>query len=82
MSLRKEAEKITAKIIPSRHLGDKTPEVLQQELFSLMNTKPAFRDKDWQKNHEKLLHKIGEIKDPRIRQGLFNKTHAMFNGEA
>jgi len=46
---RKTAEKISKGDILPQHLGSHSFETLGQELFSLDNTKPMFRDHDWHK---------------------------------
>jgi len=46
-SARKTAEKISKGIIPNQHIGSHSFETLWQEIISLGNTKPMFRDKKW-----------------------------------
>jgi len=47
MSAREIAEQITKGRQKPEHLGKKTPQVLAQEIFSILNTKEAFRGQDW-----------------------------------
>lgn len=63
------------------HLGKHTPETLTQELFSLKNTKPAFRDKKWHEKYEKILRLINEIPEKRVREGIQSKARALLTGE-
>lgn len=44
---RQEAKSITDGDSKPHHIGKKSGSVLQQELFSLINTKEAFRDSNW-----------------------------------
>ncbi len=46
-NFREQSEKITSGETKEKHLGKKTSNVLAQELYSLMNTKEAFRDSNW-----------------------------------
>lgn len=81
MSARKLAEEITKKLRVPEHLGKHTPETLQQELFSLRNTKPAFRDKKWQRRYDEIIAHINQIKDERTRTGIQSRATAMLSGE-
>jgi len=53
-SARKTAEKISKGIIPSQHLGSHSFETLYQEIISLGNQKPMFRDQKWYKKNRDL----------------------------
>jgi len=46
-SARKKAEKISKGVMENQHLGSHSFETLYQEIISLGNTKPMFRDKKW-----------------------------------
>jgi hypothetical protein len=46
-SARKTAEKISKGLTQNQHLGSHSFETLYQEIVSLGNTKPMFRDKEW-----------------------------------
>jgi len=81
MSARKIAEKISKGIMESQHLGSHTPETLQQELFSLRNTKPMFRDSKWRKRFDRISEEISRIKDERTRNGIKSRARAMLSGE-
>ncbi len=53
-SARDIAKKITDEVIPNTHIGNHTIESLSQEVFSLRNTKPMFRDSKWKKQFLKI----------------------------
>lgn len=78
---REQAETISEGKAEEHHIRKHTPETLQQDLFSLMNTKPAFRGKGWNEKYERIQRLIDDIKDPRIKNRLRNKARAMFEGE-
>jgi len=78
---REQAEAISEGEAEAHHIGKHTPETLQQELFSLMNTKPAFRNKSWNDKYERVQRLIDDIKDPRVKRRLRDKAKAMFQGE-
>ncbi len=46
-SVRVISKKISEGKLPSQHFGSHSFETLWQEIFSLGNTKPMFRDKKW-----------------------------------
>jgi len=75
------ARELAKEMSAPSHLGKHTPETLTQELFSLRNTKPAFRKEEWFDKLEKITRLIREIKDPRVKQGLENRVKAMMSGE-
>jgi len=81
MSARKIAESISNKLRETEHLGKHTPETLQQELFSLRNTKPMFRDSKWRKRFDRITEEISRIKDERTRTGIKSRARAMLSGE-
>ena len=59
------------------HVGRKTPEVLVQELFSLVNTDPAFRKKNWNEtmtNTVNELKNLGDAIGSKKRKDLFQKV--------
>lgn len=49
-SAREKSKEITQSIVKPSHLGKHSFETITQELISLSQTKPMFRDKDW--NHK------------------------------
>lgn len=61
-SAREIAKKITDAKLEPQHLGKYSAEMIDQEIFSLGNTKPAFRDQKWIKKfttiHEEIMKKI------------------------
>ena len=63
------------------HIGKQTSETLDTELFSLKNTKPAFRDGKWQKRFNYVEAEINQVKDERTKQGLVNRLKAIRGGE-
>jgi len=81
MSARKIAESISRGLRENEHLGKHTPETLQQELFSLRNTKPMFRDSKWRKRFDSISENISRIKDERTRNGIKDRAQAMLSGE-
>jgi len=44
---REIATEITERIRKPQHIGKKTPQVLAQEIFSIINTKKPFRGTSW-----------------------------------
>ena len=56
--IRKTAEAITEGKIPNQHLGDQNYETINQEIFSLRNTKPAFRAGKWNKQFDTVKDSI------------------------
>jgi len=81
MSLRQKAEQITKGNREPEHLGSHTPETLIQELFSLKNIKPMFRDSKWRDRYDKIYRQIEAIKDKRLRAGIYNKAAQCLSGE-
>lgn len=81
-SAREISEEISKGEKEPEHLGKHTPETLQQELFSLKNTKPDFRDKIWFAKFERIKRIVYDMKDIRVREGLLSKADSMFDGEA
>ncbi len=59
-SAREIAKKITDGKLEPQHLGKYTKEMIDQELFSLENTKPMFRDLKFQKRFETVRKAIME----------------------
>ncbi len=57
-SARKIAEKISDGKELHQHLGSHSFETLQQELFSLANQKPMYRDSKWYKKADKIYSEI------------------------
>ncbi len=55
---RKTAEKITEGTIQTEHLGEQNYETINQEIFSLRNTKPAFRAGKWNKRFDSVKDSI------------------------
>jgi len=55
---RQTAEKITEGKLPAQHLGEQNYETINQEIFSLRNTKPAFRAGKWDSRFEKVKESI------------------------
>lgn len=78
---RQHAKAISEEKEEPHHLGKQTKETLDQELFSLKNTKPAFRDGKWKKRYDYVAAAIEIIKDERTKQGLVSKLRAIRGGE-
>ena len=57
-SAREIAKKITDGKLEPQHLGKYSAEMIDQEIFSLGNTKPAFRNLKWIKSFENLRFEI------------------------
>jgi len=57
-SAREESKQITSGIKEPSHLGKHTFETLYQEIVSLANEKPMFRDRDWFKRKNNVLANI------------------------
>jgi len=57
---RETAEKITEGKLPTQHLGKFTAPMIEQELFSLANTKPAFRDTKFADKFDEITKAIME----------------------
>ena len=64
---REIAKRITRGEEENQHLGNYSVEMLVQEIFSLGNVKPAFRDAKWHRKAEQLQRVAEGIKDPRIK---------------
>jgi len=77
------SEAITEGNIGPQHLGKHTPETLTQEVVSLGNTKPMFRNKDWTTRAYKIKATIrSQMKEnPRFYQGLLGKIDGIIQGE-
>ncbi len=71
-SAREIAKKISEGTTDPQHLGKYTKEMIDQELFSLENQKPMFRDSKWKKRVESvrkaIMEKISRNKDSIICQ--------------
>ena len=57
---RKTAEKISKGVIENQHLGSHSSKTIDQELYSLENTKPMFRDSKWHKSCKTLRENISK----------------------
>ena len=53
-SARETSKKITDGVLPAQHLGEQSYETINQEIFSLRNTKPAFRAGKWDSRFDKV----------------------------
>lgn len=78
---REQAQEITETKTEPHHMGEHTAETLTQELFSLANTKPAFRDKKWQANWESINEQVSNLKNERIKRRIRDKAQALLSGE-
>jgi len=59
-SARETSKKITEGVLPAQHLGKFTAPMIEQELFSLGNTKPAFRDSKFDDKFDEITKAIME----------------------
>ncbi len=59
-SARRQAERITEGLDAPHYIGKITPEAARAYIFSILNTKPAFRTKVWTKNWKKVLNSYVE----------------------
>ena len=57
-SAREEAEEITEGKKEPHHIGKYSLEIINQEIFSLENTKPMFREKKWNSRLEEIRKAI------------------------
>jgi len=57
---RQESMEISAGQKPEKHLGKFTAPMIDQEIYSMRNTKPAFRDGKWDKRFEAIEEAIME----------------------
>ena len=80
---RKTAEKITEGNIGTTHLGDQNYETINQEIFSLRNTKPAFRAGKWDKRFEtvkdSIMKKLSRNGNSIMCQVWLRDLEAIFN---
>lgn len=60
-SPRDEASSISAGKAEPHHLGKYSIAVMTQEIFSLKNTKPMFRDSKWEKRRQKLIEECEDL---------------------
>ena len=82
-SAREIAKMITDGIIPPRHIGTKTPEVLQQELFALKNRyKPQTwlpkEQKEWKESFLDTMAGIEKLSGDK-REKLLDDVHRMLH---
>jgi len=59
-SARETSKKITEGVLPAQHLGKFTAPMIEQEIFSLGNTKPAFRNKKFDDKFDEITKAIME----------------------
>jgi len=57
-SARDTSKLITEGKLPTQHLGEQSYETINQEIFSLRNTKPAFRAGKWNTRFDKVKESI------------------------
>jgi len=82
-SPREISEKITKGVLPAQHLGDQNYETINQEIYSLRNTKPAFRSSKWKKRFEtvkeSIMKKLSRNKDSIMCQVWLRDLEAISN---
>ena len=59
---RETAKAISENKIPNQHLGNHTPETLEQEIKSLARTKLMYRNAKWWNRFHKLSMSLGNLK--------------------
>ncbi len=59
-SARETSKLITEGKLPAQHLGKYTAPMIEQEIFSLANTKPAFRSKKFDDKFDEITKAIME----------------------
>ena len=81
--IRKTAEKITEGTIQTQHLGDQNYETINQEIFSLRNTKPAFRAGKWNSRFDSvkdsIMKKLSRNGNSIMCQVWLKEMEAIFN---
>jgi len=82
-SAREISKKITQGKLPAQHSGDQNYETINQEIFSLRNTKPAFRSDKWKKRFEtvkdSIMKKLSRNKDSIMCQVWLRDLEAISN---
>jgi len=82
-SARQKAEAITEGKLPTQHLGEQNYETINQEIYSLANTKPAFRAGKWNKRFEtvkeSIMSKLSRNKDSIMCQVWLRDMERIFN---
>ncbi len=82
-SAREIAKKISEGKLDPQHLGKYTKEMIDQELFSLENQKPMFRDSKWKKRvesvREAIMKKLSRNENSIICQFQLRKLEAIEN---
>ena len=73
---REQAERITKGIDKPHHIGIYTPEQLKQELFSLLNTKPLWRDKEWYERYSRIETELKKLPAHQARD-IINQAQRM-----
>ena len=80
---REISKKITDGVLPNQHLGDQNYETINQEIYSLGNTKPAFRAGKWNKRFEtvkeSIMKKLARNKDSIMCQVWLRDMERIFN---
>lgn len=80
---RKTAEAISEGKLSTQHLGDQNYETINQEIFSLRNTKPSFRAGKWDKRFEtvkdSIMKKLSRNGNSIMCQVWLNEMEAIHN---
>lgn len=76
VSAREEARAISKGIEEPRHIGNYTPLMISQEIISLANVKPAFRDAKWHKRAGEITQLCNTIKDPRTKKRITDQCRS------
>ena len=72
---RKQAEEITEGKEKPHHIGKKSVAVLQQEYFSLINIKEAFRDDEWLAKWKDMTENLISIEDGNLVLASFESKY-------
>ena len=82
-SAREQSLKISTGGAEPSHIGKYTKEMIDQELFSLDNTKPAFRDQKWKKRagtvRDAIMKKLSRNENSIICQFQLRKLEQIEN---
>lgn len=79
LTAREQARRISEGLDAPHHIGKKTREVLLQEAFSLLNTKPAQRPEDFETQMlniwNELIALVGKPESDKAMKTLYRELH-------
>jgi len=80
---RETSKLITEGKLPAQHLGDQSYETINQEIYSLRNTKPMFRGGTWNKRFdtvkESIMKKLSRNSNSIMCQIWLRDLEAIYN---